>query len=452
MRDFLPEAKAGREMLLGAIRDVYRAYGYREIETPALEDLARLETSGGGDNEKLIFRVQKRGLDPSVPVPPRDAADLGLRYDLTVPLARFYATHRAALPEVFRSVQIAPVWRGERPGRGRYRQFTQCDIDVLGEAGVVAEVELVVATLDALRRVGVVPSVRLNDRAVLDALLGACGVEPVARPAALVVVDKLDKVGLGGVTTELTGIGLPAGTVAALVDALGDAADHRGTGRHATGALDALPAPAAEAAGRLREVIAGIGRADPEARLVGDPTLVRGQGYYTGPIFELEHPQVPGSLGGGGRYDGMIGRFAGVEVPACGLSIGFERLVELVGPTGPSAGRRVALVHPPDADPGVVVAWQRYLIRATGGPVADPGAQAPTPGGRGAAGGDLPGGAGPEVRLVRRARNVSRVLTELAAEGFSEWLELPDGPPSPDRPAPTTRPLADPNRAPGGPR
>ena len=179
MRDFLPDEKARREAVLAAIRDSFGSYGYREIETPVVEELNRLESGEGGDNEKLIFRIQKRGLDPDTPLPPGSSADLGLRFDLTLPLARFYATHRAELPEVFRAIQIAPVWRAERPQRGRYRQFHQCDIDVVGEPGPVAEVELIVATLDALEALGVQGgSVRLNDREVLAGLLDACGFAP----------------------------------------------------------------------------------------------------------------------------------------------------------------------------------------------------------------------------------------------------------------------------------
>ncbi len=394
MRDFLPDEKARREGVLAAIRDSFASYGYREIETPALEELGRLESGQAGDNEKLIFRVQRRGLDPDVAVLPGSSADLGLRFDLTVPLARFYATHRAELPEVFRAVQVAPVWRAERPQRGRYRQFHQCDIDVIGEPGPVAEVELVVATLDALEALGVTGGrVRLNDRTLLAGLLEACGFAPGMHPGVLVTIDKLDKEGLEGVAKELAARELPAGPCGRLVGVLADLASAAGD---FDATLGTLPGRAPERAERILEIRDGVLEAKPDAQVVADATMVRGQGYYTGPIFELYHPDFAGAVGGGGRYDGMIGRFLGSEVPACGFSIGFERVVELVDPSRFSARRRkVALVHTEQVPAGRLVAWQRRLI-----------------------------GVGAEVRLVPRRRNLSRQLEALAAEGFSEWAEL----------------------------
>lgn len=394
MRDFLPDEKARREAVLASIRSSFAAFGYREIETPAAEELGRLLGGDSGDNAKLIFRILRRGLDPDRAIPPADAADLGLRYDLTVPLARFYASHRSELPAVFRAVQVAPVWRAERPQRGRYRQFTQCDIDVLGEASSLAEVELIVATASAVMALGLSgTTVRLNDRSVLTALLDWCGLPAAAHPAALVSVDKLDKVGLDGVAAELAGHDLPPPATDRLVSSL---ASLQGAGGELGAVLDALPAPAAAAAGTLGEIVAGVAEADPEVCLRVDPTLVRGQGYYTGPIFELHHPDSPSSIGGGGRYDGMIGRMAGVDVPACGFSIGFERVVELVDPARfARAAQRVALVHGADAPPGRVVAWQRRLVAG-----------------------------GAEVRLVPRARNLGRLLDQLGAEGFERWASV----------------------------
>ena len=208
MRDHLPAEKARREHVLGVIRDVYARHGFDEIETPVVEDAARLHSGLGGDNEKLAFAVMKRGLtieDLQGATAPLDLADLGLRFDLTVPLARFYASHRAELPTVFRAVQIAPVWRAERPQKGRYRQFVQCDIDVLGEPGQLAEIELVTATTAALDALGVTgTSIRINDRRILLALLASWGItEPAAADRALITVDKLDKIGPDGVAREL---------------------------------------------------------------------------------------------------------------------------------------------------------------------------------------------------------------------------------------------------------
>ncbi|MDQ6782552.1 MAG: ATP phosphoribosyltransferase regulatory subunit [Actinomycetota bacterium] len=397
MRDFLPEDKARREGVLSSIRTSFAAFGYREIETPVAEDLRRLESGQGGDNEKLIYKVLKRGLAPDVAVEPGEAVDLGLRFDLTVPLARFYATHRAELPDVFRSIQIAPVWRAERPQKGRYRQFTQCDIDVLGEPSNLAEIELITATAAAIDGLGIEgTSVRINDRRVLLGLLDDCGYEPAARAGALVIIDKLDKIGIDGVGAELAaaGAGLPDRLVAVL-EATVAAAGGGGAGVF-DATLAALPPSASEAAGDLRDIKVGVAVAAPEVNLVADPTLVRGMGYYTGPIFELSHPSLSASVGGGGRYDGMIGRFAGRDVAGCGFSIGFERIVDLVDEGRMAPGRRrLAVLHDGGSDPGVVVAWQRRLIAEDA-----------------------------DVRIVRRIRNHSRLLDQLAAEGFSAYLDL----------------------------
>jgi histidyl-tRNA synthetase len=411
MRDFLPGEKAVREGVLTAIRDSFAAYGYREIETPVAEDLDRLTSGQGGDNEKLIFRILRRDLDPTESLRWADAADLGLRFDLTLPLARFYATHRAELPAVFRSIQVAPVWRAERPQKGRYRQFTQCDIDVLGEASDLAEVELVTATLATLDRLGITgASVRINDRRVLLGVLEACGFEPAAHGRVLITVDKLDKIGVAGVADELRAAGGDTGPVDRLVGLLERLVAGGGTdpaGPDDPGAFDAtlalLPGAVGVAATGLARIRQAVREADPGARIVADPTLVRGMGYYTGPIFELTHPSFSGSVGGGGRYDGMIGRFSGTEVPGCGFSIGFERIVGLVDPSRfLPARRQVALLY--DATPaGVLVAWQRRLIAE-----------------------------GANVRLVPKARNMGRLLGSLATEGFSTYAQLDasTGPPA----------------------
>jgi histidyl-tRNA synthetase len=408
MRDFLPGEKAKRDGVMAAIRASFAAFGYREIETPVAEELGRLQSGQGGDNEKLIFKILKRGLDPATPIDPDSAADLGLRFDLTVPLSRFYATHRGVLPDVFRSIQIAPVWRAERPQKGRYRQFTQCDIDVIGESADLAEIELITATVAAVDGLGIEgTSVRINDRTVLVGLLDDCGFTPSARAGVLISVDKLDKIGLGGVADELRHEG--AGEAGERLMAVLGAVAGAGAGAADSGVadfdatLDALPPAAALASGRLRSIRAGVAAAAPDLHLVADPTLVRGMGYYTGPIFELAHPSFRGAVGGGGRYDGMIGRFAGRDVPACGFSIGFERVVDLVDPARlASSRRRVAVVYDAEAEPGAVVAWQRRLI-------ADEA----------------------DVRLVRRIRNQGRLLDELAADGFSAYLELGAGTPAP---------------------
>ena len=387
MRDFLPADKAVRERSLGIIRESFRAHGFDEIETPVMEDSARLHSGLGGDNEKLAFAVLKRGLsaaDVTAAVEQDDLlslADLGLRFDLTVPLARFYATHRAALPTVFRSIQIAPVWRAERPQKGRYRQFMQCDIDIIGEAGALAEIELITATAATLDQLGLTGcSIRINDRRILSALLAHWGVPSELTERALIVIDKLDKIGVDGVATELGTLGIDAPDLAALLTELG-------TGGWSLGdsAPDWLHAEAFADLTALRAALPGVD-------LAFDPTLVRGMGYYTGTIFEISHPDLGYSLGGGGRYDGMIGRFLGTDVPACGFSIGFERIVDLLQADAASAQQAVVLVHEKDADPAGLVALKRDLVAG-----------------------------GLRVRLERRTKNLKALLDRAGEAGYGRF-------------------------------
>lgn len=400
MRDFLPADKARREHALGIIKGVYRAHGFDEIETPVVEDYARLHSGLGGDNEKLSFSILKRGITAEALAAAAAAgdveqlADLGLRFDLTVPLTRFYATHRAELPPVFRAIQIAPVWRAERPQKGRYRQFVQADIDIIGEPGILAEIELVTATSQVLAELGLAGCViRVNDRRILFGLLGHCGFAPETHDRALITVDKLDKIGTEGVVAELREIDPVAaermGEILAGVEpALA------GSGIPLTGEAIAavLPAGAAEdGIANLTELGAALDGVLPEGVSVCfDPTLVRGMGYYTGTIFEVAHPGSGSSVGGGGRYDGMVGRFLGQDVPAVGFSIGFERVVDLItlpAATGPEA---VALVYDADVAFPQLVALKRELVAR-----------------------------GHRVRLEKRQKNMKTLLARVAAEGFT---------------------------------
>ena len=401
MRDFLPADKAHRERLLAIIRESYRAHGFDEIETPVAEDSDRLHAGLGGDNEKLAFGIQRRGLthdDLQAAAEPLDLVDLGLRFDLTVPLARFYASHRAELPPVFRSIQLAPVWRAERPQKGRYRQFVQCDIDVIGEPTNRAEAELLVATLDTVDRLGLEGAfIRVNDRRLLIGMLETLGFPAAEHEQALVTIDKLDKIGQDGVVEELRERGLAG----AAVDAL-DAFFRRPQtmefltfGERAI--RKALPEGADDAVvAGLAEIGAAVMRArgaDPQTVLLRfDPFLVRGMGYYTGPIFELAHPDVPYSLGGGGRYDGMIGRFLGTDVPATGFSLGFERLVDLLERSPRSGDRAIALLHDADVPIADLLALKSVLVAQ-----------------------------GARVRLLVRPRNVKPALSALAADGFTHF-------------------------------
>ena len=392
MRDFLPVDKARRERVLGVIRSVFSAHGFDEIETQVMEDSSRLHAGLGGDNEKLAFGVLRRGLtaeDFATATDSLDLADLGLRFDLTVPLARFYATHRAELPTVFRAIQVAPVWRAERPQKGRYRQFVQCDIDIIGEAGPLAEIELLTATADTCAELGLTGcTFRINDRRLLIGMLETLGFPAATHDQVLITIDKLDKVGQEGVVAELHERGFDA----AAVDTL-DAFFRRprpleqpSFGEQAIRAALPAGADAAVVAG-----LAAIGLAVTGGRIEFDPFLVRGMGYYTGAIFEIEHPDLPYSLGGGGRYDGMIGRFLGADVPAAGFSIGFERIVDLVRLRDDESVAGVALVYDSDVTSTSLMHLKAELIAT-----------------------------GRRVRLERAPRNLKPLLAQLAASGFVE--------------------------------
>ncbi|WJL97230.1 histidine--tRNA ligase [Microbacterium sp. ET2] len=413
MRDFLPAEKARRERVLRTIRDRYRVHGFDEIETPVMEDYDRLHAGIGGDNEKLAYNVLKRGLDAdairAAADDPASLTDLGLRYDLTVPLARFYASHRGELPGIFRAVQIAPVWRAERPQKGRYRQFLQCDIDIIGDATSRAESELVTATLDTLDALGLEGGeVRVNDRRLLDAMLAAFGFPADARAGVLITLDKLDKIGPEGVTVELRERGADETAVTAVASHLarlaasGAGSDHPLTASGIRGALpDGMPGDVVAHLVGIGEAVAaarGVDAGSREVPLRFDPFLVRGMGYYTGTIFELAHPAVSYSLGGGGRYDGMIGRFLGQEVPAVGFSLGFERLVDLVPAGGDTTADALVLVHDRDASVGDLLTLKSALIDRGG-----------------------------RVRLEQRTKNLKALLERARADGFTAFATVASG-------------------------
>ena len=415
MRDFLPADKARREHALGVIKSVYRAHGFDEIETPVVEDYGRLHAGLGGDNEKLSFSILKRGITPDALAAaveagnPEQLADLGLRFDLTVPLTRFYASHRAELPPVFRSLQIAPVWRAERPQKGRYRQFVQADIDIIGEAGLLAEIELITATSAALAALGLEGcAIRVNDRRVLFGLLEHCGFDASQHDRALITVDKLDKIGASGVVEELREFDAAAaekiGAVLAAVEPT-----LQGDGIALTReALDALEASVLGISGNENAAAGLVSLAELGEALAGslpegvavrfDPTLVRGMGYYTGTIFEIAHPGSGSSVGGGGRYDGMVGRFLGQDVPAVGFSIGFERVVDLISLPAHEGPDAVALVFDRDVAPADLAAIKRELVAR-----------------------------GHRVRLERRQKNMKTLLERIANEGFTSFANVRAG-------------------------
>lgn len=411
MRDFLPADKARREHALGIIKSVYRAHGFDEIETPVVEDYDRLHSGLGGDNEKLSFSILKRGITPEALAAAAEAgnaellADLGLRFDLTVPLTRFYATHRAQLPPVFRALQIAPVWRAERPQKGRYRQFVQADIDIIGEAGLLAEIELITATSQALATLGLAGCViRVNDRRVLFGMLEHAGFATDDFDRALITIDKLDKIGADGVVDELGQ--LDEGAAKRLGELLATAEPRLEAGidlsAHAiAGALPGVAEAMTAAAGieNLGALGAALEGGLPEGVTVRfDPTLVRGMGYYTGTIFEIAHPGSGSSVGGGGRYDGMVGRFLGKDVPAVGFSIGFERIVDLIDLTAAGGPEAVALVYDAEVSHADLMRLKRQFVAR-----------------------------GHRVRLEKRQKNMKALLARVFAEGFTSVANVRNG-------------------------
>src|SRR6185295_913172 len=320
-RDFLPDEIRRREYVIGVVRDVYEKYGFEPLETPAFENIETLLGKYGEEGNKLIFKILKRGEHEHT-----GEADLALRYDLTVPLARVVAQYQNELPRFFKRYQIQPVWRADRPARGRFREFFQCDIDALGTTSTLVEVEILSAVSEVLQRLGFGDFiVRLNHRELLIALLKAAGIPPPLQDAALVAIDKLDKVGREGVEKELAGRGVPADVAGSCLDLFGlDFPEGmRAKLRDDERALYAIN-QLAEIRDMASTTAATAGRGN---NIQIDPSLARGLSYYTGTIMEINVPDLAGSLGGGGRYDGLVGMFLGRDVPACGFSLGLERII-----------------------------------------------------------------------------------------------------------------------------
>lgn len=347
MKDILPMEMQIRDYVIGVIKETYGKFGFTSIETPCVENIENLSNKQGGENEKLIFKILKRGekLKLESAEGEKDLVDGGLRYDLTVPLVRYYSNHANELPTPFKALQMGNVWRADRPQRGRYRQFMQCDIDILGEPSNLAEIELILATTTTLGRLGFKDfQIRINERRILKAMAAYSGFPEESYDNVFITLDKMDKIGLDGVEAELLESGYAKESVTKylelfkgmesasdglsyLADVLGEYLDE-------------------EIRVNLQEIMDSV-RATKASRfeLVFDPTLVRGMSYYTGTIFEVAMPQFGGSCGGGGRYDKMVGKFTGNDVPACGFSIGFERIILLLMENGfqvPSQPEKVA--------------------------------------------------------------------------------------------------------------
>ena len=334
MKDILPTEMQLRDYCIGIIKKTYGEFGFNSIETPCVESLANLNSKQGGENEKLIFKVMKRGekLNLETAKEENDLTDSGLRYDLTVPLVRFYANHANELPAPFKALQMGNVWRADRPQKGRYRQFMQCDIDILGEASNLAEIELILATTTTLGRLGFKDfKIRINDRQILKAMAAYSGFPEEEYDNVFITLDKMDKIGMEGVSEELVKMGYSQEQVDKYLD-LFKAAE----GKSAVEGLAVIAEKlgdflSPEVSEGLTEIINSVdGTKAAQFEMEFDPTLVRGMSYYTGTIFEVAMPQYGGSCGGGGRYDKMVGKFLGQDTPACGFSIGFERIIMIM--------------------------------------------------------------------------------------------------------------------------
>ena len=326
MRDFLPEDVRRREYVIGIIKRVYERYGFEPLETPAAENLETLMGKYGEEGNQLIFKILKRGEHEA-----SGQADLALRYDLTVPLARVIAHHQSKLPRLFKRYQIQPVWRADRPARGRFREFYQCDVDSLGSTSPVVEAELCAAVSDALGELGFSDfNIRLNHRQLLTSVLNLTGIPEPLHASALVAIDKLDKIGRDGVAKEFADRGIP-GNLDALMGILAAATENRPIGV----ASDTRGEPSTLAGlDNLATILALTKGTSAEGRIALDLTLARGLSYYTGAIMEINVADLAGSLGGGGRYDNLVGMFLGQSIPACGFSLGLERILVVMNERG----------------------------------------------------------------------------------------------------------------------
>ena len=332
MKDIMPEEMEIRDYVISLIKETYRTFGFSSIETPCVEHIENLCSKQGGDNEKLIFKILKRGEKLKIDQAKEeiDLVDGGLRYDLTVPLSRYYSNHANELPSPFKALQMGNVWRADRPQRGRYRQFMQCDIDILGEPTNIAEIELILATTTLLGKLDFHNfTIRINDRRFLKAMAAYSGFEEKDYDSVFITLDKMDKIGLEGVQAELEGNGYAKENVEKYLELFKKITNDVEGVRWCKETLEGyLPA---DAAASLEMIITSVEHAkEADFKMSFDPTLVRGMSYYTGTIFEISMDEFGGSVGGGGRYDEMIGKFTGQDTPAVGFSIGFERIVMLL--------------------------------------------------------------------------------------------------------------------------
>ena len=390
MNDYLPGDMRLREYVIGQIKSTYGSYGFCPIETPCVEHIENLTSKQGGENEKLIFKILKRGEKLAGAESQQDLCDSGLRYDLTMPLSRYYANNMAQLPSPFKALQIGNVWRADRPQKGRFRQFTQCDIDILGDA-----------TTTMLCKLGFTGfTVRVNDRQILKAMAQACQFEEADFDKVFIILDKMDKIGLEGVKKEL----LDAGFAQESVDKYVAWFERAGQGLSARefcgeGLADVLDPKVLDG---LDEILSCVqAGASGDFKLAFDPTLVRGMSYYTGTIFEVELPGFSGSIAGGGRYDEMVGHFCGQKVCACGFSIGFERIITILKDQGyqiPDDTRKVAFLaeNGLSAEKKVAMFQEAAALRAEG----------------------------VQVMVTTRAKNAKHQKETLRGQGYEEFKEF----------------------------
>lgn len=368
MRDILPSDMEIREYVISIIKEVYSQFGYKQIDTPCIEHIENLISNQGGENEQLIFKILKRGgkLNINNIQSESDLVDGGLRYDLTVPLSRYYANNMDNLSYPFKAFQIGNVWRADRPQRGRFRQFIQCDIDILGESSNLAEIDLIVATTFLLQRLNFKDfKVRINDRRILKGIALYSGFSLDDLNQVFISLDKMDKIGREGVFLELKENGYDEVNINKYLDIFKD-----NDGKTASEYLGNIFTDYIEddVINNLNIIINSV-KDIVGCDIVFDPTLVRGMGYYTGPIFEIEIKGFPGSIAGGGRYDEMIGKYANVPVSACGFSIGFERLITILIESGfkaPSNIKKIALLFDKNLSNGKVLETFKYAQKLRG--------------------------------------------------------------------------------------
>lgn len=406
MKDILPEEMQIRDYVIRVIKDTYRSFGFTPVETPCMESIANLSSKQGGENEKLIFKVLKRGekLKLETAQTESDLVDMGLRYDLTLPLARFYSNNANNLPSPFKALQIGSVFRADRPQRGRYRQFTQCDIDILGEPSNLAEIELILATTTTLGRLGFHNfEIRINERRILKAMAAYSGFAEDSFDTVCIILDKMDKIGLDGVSKELEQEGYDKEAIEKYISLFSKVENETDSVKAVSILAEELGEFLEEdVKTSLSEIIESVeATKNADFKMVFDPTLVRGMGYYTGTIFEIAIPEFGGSCGGGGRYDKMIGNFTGNNVPACGFSIGFERIILLLMEQGykiPEQPKKVAYLIEKNypADKLCEVIGQAQEARKNG----------------------------QQVLVVRMNKNKKFQKEKLSAEGYEEFVEF----------------------------